>query len=65
MKTMNTVEMQSVNAGAWKRTVKCCICKKRVTGGFWTQYKHCLKHSAKGVMTVVNFVGTCFGLAAF
>ena len=63
MKKMNTNTTRTINAGATK-TMRCRICGTSVTGSFWTRYRHCLKHSCYAVMPAVEFVATCFGLAA-
>lgn len=55
--------MKTINANATK-TMRCRICGTSVTGSFWTRYRHCLKHSWYAVMPAVEFVATCFGLAA-
>ena len=63
MKIINANTTRTINAGATK-TMHCCICGTSVTGGFWTRYRHCLKHGYSGVKSAVEFVATCFGLAA-
>ena len=62
MKKLNETKQREMNGGAVK-TMRCRLCGTSVTGNFWTRYHHCLKHSGKFVMSVVNLVATCFGLA--
>ena len=61
MKRVSSAEAMEISGG---KTIKCKICKQKVTGGFWKQYWHCLKHSYRAVMPAVEIVALCFGLAA-
>ena len=58
MKKINERQQKAVKAG-WTR---CKICGTNVTGGFWTKYYHCVKHSWKAVMPVAELVKFCFGV---
>ena len=52
MRKLNIEEARQVNGG-WDR---CAICGQIVRGGWWTKYKHCLRHAWNCLPYVFQFL---------
>ncbi|MBQ3055500.1 MAG: hypothetical protein IJC88_05275 [Oscillospiraceae bacterium] len=63
MKKLNTTQAMSLNGGKTV-TVKCCICKQRVTSNYWGQYWHCVKHASKLALPLWKIAKACFGVSS-